>query len=172
MKHTLCGLQNQEGSHPQGDSLATCLGSNMPSLDTHMCSITPSERAAPLQCADPHLEALKPPNPAPLEEPGGAGLGLAYAAKKVGAEAIKRMVVNTYEPWGALLDVNGTPAPTQGTTSIELAGGAVKATTAQPEALDPWAKGKAWHGLGMPPLLPLRKAPTVGRRRPELPPPL
>jgi len=28
MKHVSCGLQNQEGSHPQRDSLAACLGSN------------------------------------------------------------------------------------------------------------------------------------------------
>jgi hypothetical protein len=35
------------------------------------------------------------------------------------------------------LDANGTPAPTEGTTNVELAGRAVKATTAQPEVLDP-----------------------------------
>jgi len=29
MKHMLCRLQNQEGSHPQRDSLATCLGGNI-----------------------------------------------------------------------------------------------------------------------------------------------
>ena len=29
MKHTSCRLQNQEGSHPQGDSLAACLGGNI-----------------------------------------------------------------------------------------------------------------------------------------------
>ena len=28
MKHASCGLQNQEGSHSQRDSLAACLGSN------------------------------------------------------------------------------------------------------------------------------------------------
>jgi hypothetical protein len=31
MKHASCGLQNQEGSHPQRDSLATCLGGNITS---------------------------------------------------------------------------------------------------------------------------------------------
>jgi hypothetical protein len=31
MKHTSCGLQNHEGSHPQRDSLAACLGSNITS---------------------------------------------------------------------------------------------------------------------------------------------
>jgi hypothetical protein len=29
MKHASCGLQNQEGLHPQRDSLATCLGGNI-----------------------------------------------------------------------------------------------------------------------------------------------
>ena len=28
MKHVSCGLQNHEGSHPQRDSLAACLGGN------------------------------------------------------------------------------------------------------------------------------------------------
>ncbi len=46
------------------------------------------------------------------------------------------MVVDMHEPGGVSLDVNGTPAPTKGTASIELAGRAIKATTAQPEALD------------------------------------
>jgi hypothetical protein len=31
MKHVSCGLQNQEGSHPQRDSLAACLGGNITS---------------------------------------------------------------------------------------------------------------------------------------------
>jgi hypothetical protein len=31
MKHALCGLQNQEGLHPQQDSLAACLGGNITS---------------------------------------------------------------------------------------------------------------------------------------------
>jgi hypothetical protein len=29
MKHASCGLQNQKGLHPQQDSLAACLGSNI-----------------------------------------------------------------------------------------------------------------------------------------------
>jgi hypothetical protein len=29
MKHASCGLQNHEGSHPQRDSLAACLGGNI-----------------------------------------------------------------------------------------------------------------------------------------------
>jgi hypothetical protein len=31
MKHASCGLQNHDGSHPQQDSLAACLGSNITS---------------------------------------------------------------------------------------------------------------------------------------------
>jgi len=31
MKHASCGLQNQEGLHPQRDSLAACLGGNITS---------------------------------------------------------------------------------------------------------------------------------------------
>jgi hypothetical protein len=31
MKHVSCGLQNHKGSHPQRDSLAACLGSNITS---------------------------------------------------------------------------------------------------------------------------------------------
>jgi hypothetical protein len=31
MKHASCGLQNHEGSHPQRDSLAACLGGNITS---------------------------------------------------------------------------------------------------------------------------------------------
>jgi len=31
MKHVLCGLQNHEGSHPQQDLLAACLGGNITS---------------------------------------------------------------------------------------------------------------------------------------------
>jgi hypothetical protein len=33
-KHASCGLQNHEGSHPQRDSLAACLGGNINSLPT------------------------------------------------------------------------------------------------------------------------------------------
>jgi len=32
MKHASCGLQNQEGSHSQRDSLAACLGGNIPDV--------------------------------------------------------------------------------------------------------------------------------------------
>jgi len=53
------------------------------------------------------------------------------------------------------LDANTAPASTEGTTSIELAGGAAEATTTQPEVLDPWAKSKAWRRLRMLLLPPL-----------------
>jgi hypothetical protein len=90
----------------------------------------------------------------------------------VGAEASEHAQVDAHEPGGVSLDANPAPAPTKGTASVELAGRAVKATTAQPEALDHWAKSEAWCGLGTLPLPLPRKAPTVGRHRPEPPLPL
>ena len=109
-----------------------------------------------MQRTDPHLEVLKPPdwNDPPLEEPGGVFLGPVHVAEKVGVEASERARVDTHEPGGVSLDANGTPAPTEGTASIELAGGAVKATTTQPEVLEPQAKSEAWRGLEMLPLSP------------------
>jgi hypothetical protein len=50
------------------------------------------------------------------------------------------------------LDAKAAPAPTEGTASIELAGETEEATTAKPEALEPWAESKAWRGLETPPL--------------------
>jgi len=77
------------------------------------------------------------------------------------------------------LEVNGTPAPTKGTTSVELAGGAEGATTPKPEVLEPWAESKAWHRLEMLPLPPQkslgepgslpREAPSVGMHRHDQP---
>jgi hypothetical protein len=127
----------------------------LPSLDTHARSIAPGECIASVQRADPHLEVLKPSdwNDPPLEEPGGVFLGPVHMAEKAGAEASERAQVDAHKPGGASLDANPAPAPTEGTASVELAGGVVKATIAQPEALDLWAKSEAWRRLGMPPLL-------------------
>jgi len=50
--------------------------------------------------------------------------------------AIECTVVEAHKPGAASLDTNGTPAPTEGTASVELAGGAEGATTAKPEALE------------------------------------
>ena len=50
--------------------------------------------------------------------------------------AIECTVVEAHKPGGASLDTNGTPAPTEGTASIKLAGGAEGATTVKPEALE------------------------------------
>ena len=44
------------------------------------------------------------------------------------------------EPKLASLEANAVPAPTESTASVELAGGAEEATTAKPEALEPWAE--------------------------------
>jgi hypothetical protein len=76
---------------------------------------------------------------------------------------IEHAVADMRRPGEASLDANayGTPAPTEGTASIKLAGRAVKATTAQPEVLDPWAKSEAWHRLGTPPLPPSRTHPGM-----------
>ncbi len=96
-------------------------------------------------------------------------------AGNMGAKAVKHAVVEAHEPGGVSLEVNGTPAPTKGTTSVELAGGAEGATTPKPEVLEPWAESKAWHRLEMLPLPPQkslgepgslpREAPLVGMCR-------
>jgi len=52
------------------------------------------------------------------------------------AKAIKCIVVEVHKPGGILLDANGTPASTKGTTSIKLAGGAGGATTIKPKVLE------------------------------------
>jgi hypothetical protein len=76
MKHVSCGLQNHEGSHPQRDSLAACLGGNIisPSSWTARSSartcpsrvvaargvewgVLPDEIAAVLKVAHPLVES-------------------------------------------------------------------------------------------------------------------
>jgi hypothetical protein len=47
MKHASCGLQNHEGSHPQRDSLAACLGGNITSPSSW--TAWSSARACPLR---------------------------------------------------------------------------------------------------------------------------
>jgi hypothetical protein len=90
-------------------------------------------------------------------------------------KAVEHAVVEAHKPGGSSLDANGAPAPTEGTASVELAGGAERATTAKPEALEPWAESDAWRRLKMLPPPPqkslgepgslLREAPSVGMRR-------
>ncbi len=55
-------------------------------------------------------------------------------------KAVDHMVVDLHEPGGASLDANTLPAPTEGTASIKLIGVAKKATTTEPEALEPRAE--------------------------------
>jgi len=137
----------------------------LPSLETAARNTTPGEGATLVPRAAPCLEVLKPPEwkEPPLEEPGGVFSRPVHVAEKVGAEPIKREVIDAYDPGGALLDANadGAPAPTEGSASIEPAGGAVEATTARPEALEPRARNADWSKLQPlpppPPLLPLRK---------------
>ena len=157
-----------------------------PSLDTRARGIAPGERATSVQrAADPRLEALKPPNQTPPEEPGGAGLGCIHAAGKAGAKAVERAVVDAHEAGEAPSDANAAPAPTEGTASVEPASGAVEATTARPEALEPKAVSAVWRGLEQPPPpppregsgepgSPPREAPNEGMRKRglEAPPPL
>jgi hypothetical protein len=104
------------------------------SSDTHTRSIAPGKRVA-----DPHFEVPESPGLCkdPPDQPGGVGLRPIHAAGKAGVEASKCARVDTHKPGGVSLDANPTPAPIEGTASVKLAGGAVKATTAQPEALEP-----------------------------------
>jgi hypothetical protein len=53
------------------------------------------------------------------------------------------VAVEAIEPKLVSLDANAAPAPTKSTASVELAGGAEEATTAKPEALEPWAESVA-----------------------------
>jgi hypothetical protein len=87
-------------------------------------------------------------------------------------EAVERAVIDAHKPGGASLDAKAAPCSTEGTASIELAGGTEEATTAKPEALEPWAESEAWRGLETPPLplsredqvvlgTPLRETPRV-----------
>ncbi len=55
-------------------------------------------------------------------------------------EAIDCMVIDMHKPEGALLNTNALPAPTKGTASVKLISVAEKATTAEPEALEPRAE--------------------------------
>ena len=64
-------------------------------------------------------------------------IGPVHAAGKVGLKAIECATVEAHKPRGASLDINAAPAPTKGTASIKLAGGAVQATTIKPEVLEP-----------------------------------
>jgi len=61
----------------------------------------------------------------------------------VSAEAVDHMVINPHELGGVSLDANTLPAPTEGTASIKLIGVAEKATTTEPEALEPRAESTA-----------------------------
>jgi len=74
---------------------------------------------------------------------GGVGLRPVHVAGKASMKAVNRVIVSVHKPRGASLDVNALPALTKGTTSIKLIGVAEKATTAEPEALEPRAESIA-----------------------------
>ena len=150
------------------------------SLKTAAHDTAPGEGATLVPCTALCLEVLKPPEwkESPPVEPGGVLPGPVHVAEKVCAETLECAVADACRPGEVSLDTNayGAPAPAEGTASVELAGGAVKATTAQPKALDPWAKSEAWHRLGTPPLplsrthpgmlgMPPREAPNAGTCR-------
>jgi hypothetical protein len=65
------------------------------------------------------------------------GAGLACPAANADAEAAERAIVDAHEPGGAPSVVKAVPAPTEDTTSVELASVAEGATMARPEALEP-----------------------------------
>jgi hypothetical protein len=121
----------------------------LPTSDTSACGIASGEHATPVQHTNPCLEVLKLPdwNEPPLEEPGGVPLRLIHVAKKAGAEASKCVVVDACEPGKASLDAHMAPAPTEGITNVEPTSGAVEATAARPEALEPRAKNAEWSKL-------------------------
>ncbi len=77
-------------------------------------------------------------------------------------KAVECTVVEAHEPGGALLEANSAPAPTEGTTSVELAGRAEGATTTKPKVLEPWAESEAWHGLETLPLPPQKSSGKPG----------
>ncbi len=98
----------------------------------------------------------------PLEEPGGVCPGPIHAAGKAGVEPIECTLVEAHEPEGASLDANIAPVPTKGIASVEPASGAVEATTARPEALEPREKCTEWSEPQPPP--PPQKPPKEGMR--------
>ena len=85
-------------------------------------------------------------------------------AEKAGTEASECAAIDACKPGEASLDAHTAPAPTEGITSVELASGAVVATAAKPEALEPRAKNTEWSELQ---LLP---PPRAGPGKPGLPP--
>ena len=155
------------------------------SLETAACDTAPGKGATLVPHAAPCLEVLKPPEwkEPPLEESGGVFSRPIHVAERVGAEPIERAVIDAYDPGGASSDANVAPAPTKDTASIEPASGAVKATTAKPEALELKGESMVWCVLETPPLpLPQkdsgksrmspREAPSMGTCRRGLKAPL
>ena len=74
-----------------------------------------------------------PSHCAPGLPKGFEHLGLVHAA------------IGMCEPGGVSLVMNTAPAPTEDTASVKPASMAEGAATAKPEALEPWAGGKARH---------------------------
>ena len=64
------------------------------------------------------------------------------------------LAIDVHKLEGVSLDMNATPAPTEGTASIKLIGVAKKAAAAEPKVLELRAESMAWPQLEML-LLPL-----------------
>jgi len=101
--------------------------------------------------------------------------GHIHIAKNTNAEAVKWPGTKVHEAGGVLLEANTTLISTEGATGVKLISVAEKATTTEPEALEPRAEGKVWCRLNMLlPLsqgasgvleMPLQDAPTEGMHR-------
>jgi hypothetical protein len=82
--------------------------------------------------------------------PAATSAGLASAIANPDAEAVVPAIFEGHESGGVALAMNAT-VPAKDTTSAELIGMAERATAAEPEALEPWARGKSWHRPNMAP---------------------
>ena len=69
--------------------------------------------------------------------------GLAGVAENADAREVEPSSVETHDRGGVLPVVDTEPALADGTAGVELAGGAERATTAKPKALEPWAYSEA-----------------------------
>jgi len=141
----------------------------------------------------PRPELWKPPDPQAedLQEAGGAlsalgnvpvilegpdPRGLAGAVVNVDLRKVEPSCVNAHERGGASPVVGAAPALAEGTAGVGPAGEAETATTAEPEALAPWAQDKAGrrHRVNVPPQEALpqkgeRNAEALSRKRDRCP---
>ncbi len=77
--------------------------------------------------------------------------GLAYTVATTDARVVEPLSIHARERGGAQLVAGTAPALAEGTAGIELVGGAERAITVKPEALEPGAYGKTGRGHETPP---------------------